>query len=238
MTVTPDPNQPHDQPPDDQNPPTDDQNPPVDDQPTDAVTSVTSVTAAPDPAPAESGGPGEDGHEVAVETTRSSAAHMIAFPGPIPDYTMETSVERSAAAPASDPVDTAPTRRHPDDAGLDDAGLTVPLTVNPPHPRPPDPPDLPPEPPYLAPAPPYPVAPVAAVRAGPAYPEASVRPRRRPLFGTIVWGVILLTLAGYVLLGVLVPTPADPTLWLLGGVIVVGLLLIVIGIIATLRRAG
>ncbi|TFC96000.1 MULTISPECIES: hypothetical protein [Cryobacterium] len=70
----------------------------------------------------------------------------------------------------------------------------------------------------------------------PALPAASVRPRSRPLLGTIVWGVILLALAGYVLLGVLVPTPADPTLWLLGGVILIGLLLIVVGIIAALRR--
>ncbi|TFC58817.1 hypothetical protein E3O62_10015 [Cryobacterium sp. TMT2-15-1] len=190
MTTTPDPNQPPNPPPD---PPF---ARPLDDQPTDAV---TSVTASPDPAPAEPEGHAENGHEVEVETTRAAPAHTVAYPSPIPDYAMEPSVEPPATAPA-----------------------------------------------FLASDPPFPVAPVPMARAAaptaeaaePAYPEVSVRPLRRPLFGTIVWGVILLALAGYVLLGVLVPAPADPTLWLLGGVIVIGLLLIVVGIIAALRRAG
>ncbi|TFC69972.1 MULTISPECIES: hypothetical protein [unclassified Cryobacterium] len=190
MTTTPDPNQPPNEPP---NPPF---ARPLDDQPTDAV---TSVTAAPDPAPAEPEGHGESGHEVEVETTRAAPAHTVACPSPIPDYAMEPSVEPPATAQA-----------------------------------------------FLASDPPFPVAPVPTARAAaptaaaaePAYPEASMRLLRRPLFSTIVWGVILLALAGYVLLGVLVPAPADPTLWLLGGVIVIGLLLIVVGIIAALRRAG
>jgi hypothetical protein len=34
------------------------------------------------------------------------------------------------------------------------------------------------------------------------------------------------------------PVPPDPTFWLLGGVILVGLLLVVAGIAAASRRAG
>lgn len=154
---------------------------------------------------------------------------------------------------APDPVPTAPAASGP--GGPEVEVETTPATeahtvalpgpipeyaMEPTHPLPPEPPDLTPEPPYA-------VAPTTSVPAGggavagavePEYPEASVRPRRSPLLGTIIWGVILLALAGYILLGVLIPAPADPTLWLLGGVIVIGLLLIVIGIIAALRRAG
>lgn len=190
MTETPDLDQPSVQL---QAPP---QGEPIDDQP---MAVVTSETVALDPVPTAPEASGVGSSEVEIETTPATVAHTVAFPGPIPEYTME-----------------------------------------PTHP-------LPPESPHLTPEPPYPVAPTASVPAGggavagaaePEFPEASVRPRRSPLLGTIIWGVILLALAGYILLGVLIPAPADPTLWLLGGVIVIGLLLIVIGIIAALRRAG
>ena len=225
MTETPDPNPPTDRPPHQPlaEPHRLSGNQPVDSPPTDAVTaatSATSVTAAPDPPPAEAAAPGADGPEVEVETTDAATAHIVANPSPIPDYAMEPPIQRPAAEAGSDTADPAANRRY-----LVDAGLTVPFTPEPTHP-------LAPEPTHpLAPVTAYPVAPV------PGHPAASVRPRRRPLFGTIAWGIILLALAGYVLLGVLVPAPADPTLWLLGGVVVIGLLLIVVGVIAALRRA-
>lgn len=67
---------------------------------------------------------------------------------------------------------------------------------------------------------------------------ASVGKRNRPLFGTIFWGVVLLAFAAFMVVWTLQPGSPDPTLWLLGGVIVVGLLLVVAGIAAASRRAG
>jgi outer membrane biosynthesis protein TonB len=67
---------------------------------------------------------------------------------------------------------------------------------------------------------------------------ASAVTRHRPLFGTIFWGVILLAFAAFMVVWTLQPGSPDPTLWLLGGVIVVGLLLVVAGIAAASRRAG
>jgi len=95
-------------------------------------------------------------------------------------------------------------------------------------------------------------APVASANVAPdplptATPQAASPPHlaaapagrpRRPLFGTILWGVILLTFAAYMLVSTLLPRPVEPTLWLLGGVIAVGVLLVVAGIAASLRRAG
>lgn len=62
-------------------------------------------------------------------------------------------------------------------------------------------------------------------------------PRLRPRFATILWGILLLALATYVVVFTLLPVPPDPTLWLLGGVIAVGLGLVVAGIAAAARRA-
>ncbi len=70
----------------------------------------------------------------------------------------------------------------------------------------------------------------------PPSPTASA-PRLRPRFGTILWGILLLTFATYMVVFTLVPVPPDPTLWLLGGVIAVGLGLVVAGIAAAARRA-
>ncbi|WP_105035365.1 hypothetical protein [Cryobacterium aureum] len=61
--------------------------------------------------------------------------------------------------------------------------------------------------------------------------------RLRPRFGTILWGILLLALAAYMVVFTLLPAPPDPTLWLLGGVIAVGLGLVVAGIAAAARRA-
>lgn len=62
-------------------------------------------------------------------------------------------------------------------------------------------------------------------------------PRLRPRFGTILWGILLLAFATYMVVSTLLPVPPDPTLWLLGGVIAVGLGLVVAGIAAAARRA-
>ena len=200
--------------------------PDPDERPADAATDEPGVLAAkPTPETVHEHEPTAEpvGPELEGETAETTAAHTVAFPSPIPDYSMEPP-------------------RHPDEQ------LTVALPANPSATaaRVPEPPYLAPEPPYLAPESPY-LAPESpylapepplAVASVAAYGAVSMRPRRRPLFGTIIWGVILLALAGYVLLGVLAPAPADLTLWLLGGVILIGLLLIVVGIIAALRRAG
>ncbi|TFD66385.1 hypothetical protein [Cryobacterium ruanii] len=61
--------------------------------------------------------------------------------------------------------------------------------------------------------------------------------RLRPRFGTILWGILLLAFAIYMVVFTLLPVPPDPTLWLLGGVIAVGLGLVVAGIAAAARRA-
>lgn len=61
--------------------------------------------------------------------------------------------------------------------------------------------------------------------------------RLRPRFGTIFWGILLLAFAAYMVVFTLLPAPPDPTLWLLGGVIAVGLGLVVAGIAAIARRA-
>ena len=67
---------------------------------------------------------------------------------------------------------------------------------------------------------------------------ASAAPRRRPRFAPICWGIVLLSFAAYVVVARLLPTPPDPTFWLLGGIIAVGLTLVVAGIAAAARRAG
>ncbi len=78
---------------------------------------------------------------------------------------------------------------------------------------------------------PAPTPPTEAVASTPA-------PRLRSRFGTIVWGVLLLVFAVYLVVYTLLPVPPDPTLWLLGGVIAVGLGLVVAGIAAAARRAN
>ncbi|TFD61681.1 hypothetical protein E3T39_06505 [Cryobacterium suzukii] len=66
---------------------------------------------------------------------------------------------------------------------------------------------------------------------------AAAMPRLRPRFATILWGILLLAFAAYMVVFTLLPAPPDPTLWLLGGVIAVGLGLVVAGIAAAARRA-
>lgn len=66
---------------------------------------------------------------------------------------------------------------------------------------------------------------------------ASASRRRRPRFSTIVWGIVLLVFAIYMALQSVVPGDLDPTFWLLGGVITLGLVLVVAGIVAATRRS-
>jgi hypothetical protein len=98
------------------------------------------------------------------------------------------------------------------------------------------PPPVPPTPPTArsAPTPPAYLAPGES--AAEAWPTAPVR-RRHPLFGTIFWGTVMLAFSGFIIYRTLVPGETDPALWLLGGVILMGLVLIVAGIAAAARRA-
>lgn len=70
-------------------------------------------------------------------------------------------------------------------------------------------------------------------------PEPGETPtsRRRPLFGTIVWGILLLGVAALIAVPVLFGPLENPVLWVLGGVVVVGVLLLVSGIVAAVRAA-
>lgn len=78
---------------------------------------------------------------------------------------------------------------------------------------------------------------VGATSTYPTFPVASTPRRKRPLFGTIFWGVVLLTFAAFMVVRTLFPVGPDPILWLLGSVILIGLLLVVAGIAAASRRA-
>ncbi|KGJ79729.1 hypothetical protein GY21_04190 [Cryobacterium roopkundense] len=71
---------------------------------------------------------------------------------------------------------------------------------------------------------------------GPGPAAASASSQRRPRFSTIVWGVILLLFAVYMAVQSVAPGSFDPTLWLPGVVIILGLVLVVAGVIAATRR--
>lgn len=83
----------------------------------------------------------------------------------------------------------------------------------------------------------------SATLPSPTMPEAvappagsSTTPRRNPLFGTILWGTLALAFAGFMVFRTLVPGSMDPSLWLLGGVIATGLVLVVAGVAAAMRH--
>lgn len=81
-----------------------------------------------------------------------------------------------------------------------------------------------------------PVTPVPTTRT--AAPETAALPKRRPLFPTILWGVLMLALAAFIAARELVPGGLDLVTWLLTAVVGIGLLLVVAGIAAASRRAG
>ncbi|WEO78871.1 hypothetical protein BJQ94_07510 [Cryobacterium sp. SO2] len=78
----------------------------------------------------------------------------------------------------------------------------------------------------------------APAPAGPAVSGDVDRPRRRPLFPTILWGAMMLALAAFIAARELVPGGFDLVTWLLTAVVGIGLLLVVAGIAAASRRAG
>lgn len=64
-------------------------------------------------------------------------------------------------------------------------------------------------------------------------------PRRQPArLGTIVWGFLVVAFAAVVALTTDLLTIADPTAWLIGGLVVGGAALVLAGIAASLRRAS
>lgn len=58
----------------------------------------------------------------------------------------------------------------------------------------------------------------------------------RPRFGTIFWGVILLVFAGFMVTNAIVPFALDPSTWIIGGLVAGGIVLVVAGIAAAVRR--
>jgi len=70
-------------------------------------------------------------------------------------------------------------------------------------------------------------------------PLPAAEPKRLPArFGTIFWGVLLLTFAGFMIVNSVVPVVQDPVTWLIGGLIAAGAVLVIAGIAAAVRRTG
>jgi hypothetical protein len=61
--------------------------------------------------------------------------------------------------------------------------------------------------------------------------------RLRPRFGTIFWGVILLVFAAFMVTNAIVPFVLDPTTWVIAALVAGGVVLVVAGIAAAVRRA-
>lgn len=59
--------------------------------------------------------------------------------------------------------------------------------------------------------------------------------RRRPRFGTILWGVILLVFAAFMVTNALVPFVLDAGTWLIGALVAAGVVLVIAGIAAAVR---
>lgn len=59
---------------------------------------------------------------------------------------------------------------------------------------------------------------------------------RRPLFGTVVWGVILLAVAVIFAVPILYGPIENPALWIIWGIALLGFLLLGAGLAAALRR--
>lgn len=61
--------------------------------------------------------------------------------------------------------------------------------------------------------------------------------RLRPRFGTIFWGVILLVFAAFMVTTALVPFVLDPSTWIIAGLVAGGVVLVIAGIAAAVRRS-
>ena len=69
------------------------------------------------------------------------------------------------------------------------------------------------------------------------YPSPTAEPERlRPRFGTIFWGVILLVFAAFMVTNALVPFILDPSTWIIAGLVAGGVVLVIAGIAAAVRR--
>ncbi|MCS5734489.1 hypothetical protein [Herbiconiux daphne] len=89
--------------------------------------------------------------------------------------------------------------------------------------------------PTAVPAGPAPTATPAPTAAVPG-PPAPARPHPAQ-FGTIIWGILLLALCGFVALSQFGPgLDADRYLWAFVGVIAAGVALVAVGIVAAFRR--
>ncbi|SDY55228.1 hypothetical protein [Herbiconiux ginsengi] len=89
-----------------------------------------------------------------------------------------------------------------------------------------------------APTPPFPASGVTPTPDSAPIPPVDVTKRPHPAqFGTIVWGMLLLALCGFVALAQFGPgIDADRYLWAFVGVIAAGVALVVVGIAAAFRR--
>lgn len=74
---------------------------------------------------------------------------------------------------------------------------------------------------------------------GPAGSGAAALPpgEHRPLFGTVVWGLILLAVAAVFAVPILYGPIENPSLWIVWGVAALGFLLLAAGVAAVVRRA-
>jgi hypothetical protein len=59
---------------------------------------------------------------------------------------------------------------------------------------------------------------------------------RRPLFSTVVWGMILLAVAATFAVPILYDPIENPSLWIIWGIALLGFLLLAAGIAAAVRR--
>ena len=73
--------------------------------------------------------------------------------------------------------------------------------------------------------------------ASPSYPETTESGRLRPRFGTIFWGVILLVFAAFMVTNAIVPFVLDPSTWIIVGLVAGGVVLVIAGIAAAMRKA-
>lgn len=69
------------------------------------------------------------------------------------------------------------------------------------------------------------------------FPSNEHSERLRPRFGTIFWGVILLVFAAFMVTNAIVPFVLDPTTWVIAALVAGGVVLVVAGVAAAVRRA-
>jgi hypothetical protein len=158
---------------------------------------------------------------------------MSDFPTtPLPSSTPDpkNTKQQQAAAPDTKPVDATPTTPLNTDAQNDTSTQAQPTQApSTPAQSTQEQPTVPLNPDGWAPG----------SHAVPVAPGAASAPRRnRPRFSTILWGVLLLVFAGFMVAWTVLPTAPDPTLLLLGAVIAIGVALVAAGIAAASRRAG